>query len=663
MIRFLQTPGPVKKIVLGGLLTVICVLMVITLVPGFGSTDFFGGGTPARGVVATVGGEDVTTLEVQREARQMLQQQFPQGGAQASMLLPFFARRAAENLIQEKVVLAEANRMGLHVTDEELRDELQHNPQYSGAFFVDGNFVGQTKYEQILEQHDLTVPQFEQLVRNEILLDKVRELIGGGAMVSDAEIQQEFLKKNSKVKFEYAVLRKDDLLKDIHPADAELKAYYDQNKANYANSIPEKRKIGYVLLDTARLEAETPVSDQELQAYYDRHREEFRFPDQVKVSQILIKTPLPASDGKVDTKALDAAKKKADDVLQQLKAGAKFEDLAKKYSEDPSANSGGSIGWINHGGFPVPEVDKAAFSLPKGGTSDVINAGYAFVILHIDDKQSAHVKTLDEVKGQIEPSIKQQKATEAADAKANALVSQARADGLDKAAAASGLQVVNTDFISRTDSLPGIGTVPQFMDAVFGTPDKSPPDEVELPQGFAVFQVQQIQPASTPSFEEIRARVENDFKNERAAALLTQKTRELADRAKADHDLKKAAKELGAVVKTSDFVLPDGQVPDIGSMSGGAAVAFTLKPGEVSGPINNGTTGVVLSVVEKQEPGPQELAAKKDEIRESLLQTKQNDLFEMFVANARAQMQKSKKIKMNEEELKSLTGGQGQEGE
>ena len=103
----------------------------------------------------------------------------------------------------------------------------------------------------------------------------------------------------------------------------------------------------------------------------------------------------------------------------------------------------------------MPEVDKAAFSLPKGGTSDVINAGYAFVILHIDDKQSAHVKTLDEVKGQIEPSIKQQKATEAADSEANALVSQARAEGLDKAAAAKGLQVVSTDFLSRTDSLPG----------------------------------------------------------------------------------------------------------------------------------------------------------------------------------------------------------------
>ena len=126
-------------------------------------------------------------------------------------------------------------------------------------------------------------------------------------------------------------------------------------------------------------------------------------PEQVNVRQILIKTPLPGTDGKVDQKGVDEAHKKADDALKQLKAGAKFEDLAKKYSEDPSSKNGGSVGWIKRGGFPVPEVDKAAFSLPKGGTSDVINAGYAFVILRVDDKQDAHLKTLAEVKDQIEP--------------------------------------------------------------------------------------------------------------------------------------------------------------------------------------------------------------------------------------------------------------------
>ena len=663
MIRFLQTPGPVKKIVLGGLLTIICVLMVITLVPGFGSSDFLGGGGPPRGVVATVGGEDVTAVDVQREARGMLEQQFPRGGEQASMLMPFFAQRAAQLLIQQKVVLAEAKRLGLRATDEEVRDELQNDPNYKGVFFVDGNFIGQEKYEALLQSHGLTVPQFEEQVRDQILLSKLRQLVSGGVSVSDSEIQKEFEKKNAKVKFDYAVLQKDAVAKDIHPADVELAAYYDRNKATYNNSIPEKRKISYVMLNTAQLAGQAQVSDQELQAYYDRHRDEFRTPDQVNVRQILIKTPLPGTDGKVDAKAADEARKKADDVLKQLKGGAKFEELAKKYSEDPSSSNGGSIGWINHGGFPVPEVDKAAFSLPKGGTSDVINAGYAFVILHIDDKQSAHVKTLSEVKGQIEPGIKQQKAMQAADSEAAALLTQSRSQGLDKAAAAKGMQVVNTDFIGSTDSLPGIGNSPELMNAVFGASDKSPADRVQLPQGLVIFQLQQIKPASTPTFGEIRSRVETEFKNERAGALLTQKTQELSDRAKAQHDLKKAAKELGVTVKTSDFVLPDGQVPDIGSMSGPAAVAFTLKPGEVSGPINNGSTGVVLSVIEKQQPDPQELATKRDQIRESLLQNKQAELFEMYVANARDQMQKSQKIKVNQQEMKNLTGGQGQAGE
>jgi peptidyl-prolyl cis-trans isomerase D len=663
MIRFLQTPGPVKKIVLGGLLTIICVLMVITLVPGFGSSDFLGGGGPPRGVVATVGGEDVTAVDVQREARGMLEQQFPRGGEQASMLMPFFAQRAAQLLIQQKVVLAEAKRLGLRATDEEVRDELQNDPNYKGVFFVDGNFIGQEKYEALLQSHGLTVPQFEEQVRDQILLSKLRQLVSGGVSVSDSEIQKEFEKKNAKVKFDYAVLQKDAVAKDIHPADVELAAYYDRNKATYNNSIPEKRKISYVMLNTAQLAGQAQLSDQELQAYYDRHRDEFRTPDQVNVRQILIKTPLPATDGKVDAKAADEARKKADDVLKQLKGGAKFEELAKKYSEDPSSSNGGSIGWINHGGFPVPEVDKAAFSLPKGGTSDVINAGYAFVILHIDDKQSAHVKTLSEVKGQIEPGIKQQKAMQAADSEAAALLTQSRSQGLDKAAAAKGMQVVNTDFIGSTDSLPGIGNSPELMNAVFGASDKSPADRVQLPQGLVIFQLQQIKPASTPTFGEIRSRVETEFKNERAGALLTQKTQELSDRAKAQHDLKKAAKELGVTVKTSDFVLPDGQVPDIGSMSGPAAVAFTLKPGEVSGPINNGSTGVVLSVIEKQQPDPQELATKRDQIRESLLQNKQAELFEMYVANARDQMQKSQKIKVNQQEMKNLTGGQGQAGE
>jgi peptidyl-prolyl cis-trans isomerase D len=243
----------------------------------------------------------------------------------------------------------------------------------------------------------------------------------------------------------------------------------------------------------------------------------------------------------------------------------------------------------------------------------------------------------------------------------NALLEQARSGGLDKAAAAKGLSVVNTDFVGRSDVLPGIGVTPQFMDAVFAAREKAPPDLAQLSQGAVVFQVLSIRPPATPSFEEIHQRVENEFKNERATILLSQKAQELSDRAKSEHDLKRAAKELGAAMKTSDFVLPDGQVPDIGSMAGQASVAFTLKPGEISGAVTAGSNAAVLSVLEKQEPTEQDFAAKKDQIRESLMRNKQQDLFGLFLVNLRQQMEKSGKIKINEQEMKSLTRSPGGE--
>ncbi|HEV2699971.1 MAG TPA: peptidyl-prolyl cis-trans isomerase, partial [Terriglobales bacterium] len=596
MIRFLQTPGPIKKIVLGGLLTIICVLMAITLIPGFGNSSFTGASTNP-GIVATVSGDEITTAEVRREARQEVQQRYPRGGPEAQMALTYYTGAVFQRMVSRKIALAEAHRLGLHVSNDEIQYELEHGP-YASTFFPGGKFIGQKEYEDLLLSHDLTIPQFEKSVGEDILMRKLSGLIAAGAGVTDAEVRKQFEKQNTKVKFNYAVIKKDDVLKSIHPADAELKAYYERNKQTYVNSVPEKRQLKYVVFDNAKLLAQTQVTQDELQGYYDQHRDDYRVPEQVDVRQILIKKPLPGDDGKVDQKAVEAAHAKADDVLKQLKSGGNFAELAKKYSEDTgTAKNGGSLGWIKPDAFPVQAVSKAVASLGKGATSDVIDAGYAFVILHVDDKQEAHVKSLDDVKPQIEPLIKQQKAAQAAQHESEQLLSDARSTSLEKAAATKGLQVITTNFVTSKDVLPGIGSDPQFMSAVFAQSANAPPDEAQLHQGYAIYQVTAVKPPATPTFEEIRSEVEQEFKNERASQLLTQRTQELADRAKVDHDLKKAAKESGAEFKTSDFVLPDAQVPDLGSLTGPAAVAFTLKPGETSGPIDTGNTGAVLSVV------------------------------------------------------------------
>jgi peptidyl-prolyl cis-trans isomerase D len=659
MIRQLQNAGPTVKIVLGALLVLICASMAITLIPG-GIGSSFGIGAPPAGVLATIGDQQVTVPEVQREAKAMIRQQFPKGGPQASMLLPYFASQAAEQLINEKALVAEAHRMGLRVSDDELRDELQHG-QLASMLFPDGKFVGQEEYENFVQRNDMTVPQFEGLEKDYILVRKLRALVSSSAFVGDSEVRDEFNRRNTKVKFEYAVITQADILKGLHPTDEELKAFYERNKANYNNSIPEKRQIKYVVVDSAKMAAATTVTDQDLQSYYDQHREEYRVPDQVKVSHILIKTPLPAPGAKEDAKAIADARAKAEGVLKELKAGGDFAKLAEKYSDDPgSAKTGGELGWIGRG-RTVPEFEKAAFSLGKGQTSDLVKSSYGFHIIHVEDKQEAHLKTLAEVKSEIEEKVKQQKIARATEAAANALLSQARTDGFDKAAAAKGQAVVTTEFFSRTDNLPGLAANPQFMDAVFNEPDKAPADVVQVPQGYVVFQLLAIKPPATPTFEEIRSRVESEFKNERAAFLLQQKTQELSDRAKAAHDLKKAAKDLGATVKTSDLVPPDGQVPDIGSMSNASAI-FSLKPGEISGPITAGGNGVVAQLLEKQVPADQEFAAKKDQIRQSLLEAKQNDLFGLFVTNLRKDMENSHRLKVNQEEMKNLTRQGGQEG-
>jgi len=654
MIRFLQTPGPAVKMALGGILLVICASMVITLIPGGLGSDVLGS-APGKGVVAKVDGGDVTADDVRQTARQMLQQQMQQANPQTmAMLLPYFSQRAAEQLITRQALIAEAAHLGLRSTPQEIQDELQHG-RYAGTFFPGGNFIGETEYEDMLSRYNLTPVKFEDSIGKDIMLGKLQALISGSATVSDSEIREQFIKQNSKVKFDYAVLKQDDLRKALHPTEVELKAFYDSHKQQYANSIPEKRKVKYAVVDVSKVGEGIQVSHEELVSYYDQHRDEYRTPEQVKVSHILIKTPLPGPDGKVDEKGVTDAQHRAEDILKQIKAGGNFEELAKKYSEDPgSAKEGGSLGFVQRG-RTVPEFEKAAFSLPKGQISDLVKSSYGFHIIRVDDKQEAHMKSLDEVKDQIEPVLKQQKAQQLAQKQAEALLSSAKGEGLDAAAASKSVPVIASDFFGRKDMLPGLGPAPQFMDAVFSAADKAPPDMAATSQGFVVYQLLAIKPASTPTFEEIRAKVEDEFKNERSGALLTQKTQELSDRAKTEHDLKRAAKELGATVKTSDFVLPDGQVPDIGSMTGQAAVAFSLKPGEISGPINSGGNGAVISVLENQQPSDADFAAKRDQIRDSLLQGKQQELFGLFVSNIREQMEKSGKIKINQDEMKALT--------
>jgi peptidyl-prolyl cis-trans isomerase D len=652
MIRFLQTKGRLQQILLVGFLSIICIMMVVTLIPGGSSlSDFLGLGLN-QNVIAKVGGQEITSQELNTQARAMARQQY---GPRAEMALPFMMPQVANMLISQRIVLNEADRLGLAATDADLRYMLQHG-QFSQLFFPDGNFVGQTQYQSIVtSQFNMTVPLFEDAVRKQITMDKLRQAIEGGVVVSQAELQQQFKTENTRVKFDYAVLSLDDVEKQVNPSESELRAYYEKQKPQLANSIPEERKIKYIPVDFAK--AGAGVAQADLEAYYKQHLNEYRVPESVTVRHILISAPAPGPDGKVDQKTVDAAKAKADDVLKQLKAGAKFDDLAKKYSEDPgSKDKGGVIGPIQKG-QTVAEFEQAAFGAQKGQTVGPIKSSFGFHIIHVDDKTDAHTKSLDEVKAQIEPILAKQKGQAAAESMAKSLQSSAATMGMDKAAASKGLQVMETGYFARNANLPGLGVSSNLMDTVFGAAQKTPstPQAVPVQNGWAVVQVTDVKPASTPTFEAAKTQLAQQLKREKAAAELETKIKGLADQARAQHNLRAAAKAFGATVKTSELVKPGDQIPEVGQLTGPAEVVFTMKPGEISGPVPTGNNGVVFALTDKQEPPASEFDQQKDQIRQTILQRKRGEAIQLYISSLRDKMQKDGKIRINDKEIQRLS--------
>ncbi|HYB76662.1 MAG TPA: peptidylprolyl isomerase, partial [Candidatus Bathyarchaeia archaeon] len=427
MIRFLQRPGPLKKYLLGGLLVIISATMVITLIPGGTLGSAFGFGGAGQGDFAKVGDREITMQDVRQQAQMAVRRAgYPES------LLSFITGQVAQQMVVQAAMLVEASRLGLHVTDDELREELRTGP-LGAQIFPNGNFIGQERYDQFVSQYfSMSVAQFEQRMKDELLKRKLEGLIEGGVSVSDAAIAQEFQRENTKVKLDYAVLSFDKIGSEIHPSEAELKAYFDKNQGRYANAISEKRKADYVAIDAAKVSEQVQVTREDLQRYYNLHRDDYRVPDEVNLRLIQIRMPAAGPDGKVDPKAVDAAKQKADEILKKIKAGANFADVAKKDSDDPSKAEGGELGWIGRG--RIPDIEDQIFALNKGQTSDVLKSSLGFNIVRVEDKRTAHVQSLDEVKAAIEPVVRQEKAVRAVETLGNDLRTLARTSGLDAAA-------------------------------------------------------------------------------------------------------------------------------------------------------------------------------------------------------------------------------------
>ena len=644
MIRFLQKDNRVVKIIFIVIIAVAVGTMVITLVPGiFADADttsntyatVHSGGRIGRlfGPSATI-----TTPEVQQVAERMLQQQhYP------DMLLPYLMPRAAQALIQREVLLQEANRLGLQLTDADLRHALQTGP-FAQALFPGGQFVGDDRYADFVQNYFHTsIQDFESQVKKEIEINRLESMVTGAVTVSDPDVRAGYLQQGTKIKFDYAVLNAEDLRKQINPSDADLQTFFKQNAAKYKDAIPETRKLDYFVLHPGDTPGgATPVSSDQITQYYQQHQKDFQVPEQVQVRHILIKSAKGA-DAKTDA----AAKQKAEDLLKQIKSGADFAALAKANSDDPGSKvQGGELGMIQRG-VTVPPFEKAAFGLQPGQTSDVVKTDFGYHILQVEAKDTAHLKPLDEVKAQILATLTRQQEAEQQSAYAQQLATESAKSGLAATAQAHHLQIVSTGYVEQSAVIPGIEDGTKMLTQAFTAKPGSAPQVSSTGEGFAVFQVTDAKPAHAPSFEEYKSHLVDDFREQQLPQLLARKTNELADKVRATNNLAQAAKEVGASVKTSDLVARTAQVPDIGALSTAAPDLFDLNVGQVSKAINTGHSGIVAKIDDKQQPTAAEITKNFDATRDQLLNERREQMFAVFVGALTDRYEKQGGIRMN----------------
>jgi peptidyl-prolyl cis-trans isomerase D len=654
MIRFLQKDNRVVKIIFIVIIAVAVVTMVITLVPGiFADTDtasdtyatVHSGGVLGRYFGTTT---TITTPEVQQVAERILQQKhYP------DMVLPYIMPQAAQALIQREVLLQEANRLGLQVGDADLRRAMQTGP-FSQALFPGGQFIGEDKYADFVSNYFHTsIQDFESQVKKEIEINRLEAMVTGGITVSGQDVRDAYRQQGTRIKFDYAVINAEDLRKQINPTDAELQAFFKQNAARYKDAVPETRKVAYFALKPTDVPGgASPVTDQQVQQYYQQHQKDFQVPEEVKVRHILIKVPTGA-DAKTDA----AAKQKAEDLLQQIKAGGDFDALAKANSDDPgSKDQGGELGMIQRG-VTVPAFEQAAFALQPGQISDLVKTQFGYHILKVEEKQTAHLKPLQEVKGQILATLTRQQESDQQASYAQQLSTEAAKSGLAKTAEAHHLQVVTTDYLQQNAVLPGLADGSKLLTQAFSAKAGSAPQVSGTGEGFAVFQLEDLKAAHAPAFEDYKSHLVDDFREQQLPQLLARKTNELADKAHVENNLAQAAKEVGATVKTSELVAHTGQVPDIGELATAAPDLFDLKVGQFSKPINTGHSGIVAKIDDKQEPAADEITKNFDATREQLLSERREQMFSVFVTSLTDRYEKQGGIRMNKKAQTGLPQG------
>jgi peptidyl-prolyl cis-trans isomerase D len=639
-----------RSIIIVGFAVLMAVSLIVFYAPGRNSSNV----EPSKSteVIAKVNGDEITVAQV-AQLKDNYMQMF---AGRISLAQLGGNKRFVDGLIRDRVVAQEAARLGLAASDAEVADKIRK--QFSDA---SGQFVGLDRYKESVTARYGSVDLFERNVRDEIAQEKLKAFVIAAVRVSDEEVQDDYKRKQTDFDLSYVVVSPDKLAEKIQVADDELKNYYAQHKTDYRYLEPQK-KIRYVYIDQAKAGAKVAISDKDLRDEFDN------LPPQakeggVKVQQIVLKVARKDLDAQVEQKAKDLiAKARAASPETSEKV---FADLARGNSEDPAtAKSGGYLARpYKKNPNKIEGLYERTIDMQPGDISDIPTkfAGNWYILRRGDSVP----KTFEEAKPDLLASLRNRKGYAVA-AKLAASAQNRWKDIKDVQKVAQELaaeanmkpaeMVRETPFIKPGDDVPDIGSNQQFEAVV--APLTNPGDVGDpsgVKGGFAVPMLVEKREPRIPDFDEVKTKVAQALKQERAKQQLEQKANELASSINSATDVPAAGEKAGFEVASDSGYKLGSPMGKAGTSPALDEAVYALKTGEVTKtPVKVGDNWVIVGVKARTDADLAEFAKQREQLTQTMLGERQNQLFDDYVAAVTQRLKEAGKIKIYTEVLNSM---------
>jgi peptidyl-prolyl cis-trans isomerase D len=504
----------------------------------------------------------------------------------------FIQSQAISQLVTTELLIQEADRLGLSVGDDELRDSIKAMPQFQ----VEGRF-DKDNYVEVLRLNNLKPGDFEALQQRQLLAGKVQELVRRGAHISQEELRERFRYENERVDLRFVRVPAANFTGQVTLTDEDVQKYFAEHQEKYRE--PERVRLELIEFRPQDFAARVTPADTEVQAYYDAHLDDYAKPEEVRARHILFKLGPDATDAQ---KA--EARKKAEDVLAKVKAGGDFAELAKQHSEDSTAAAGGDLGLFGRG-VMTPAFETAAFALEPGQTSEIVETPFGLHLIRLEEKLPERQEPLDAVKASIIDMLKTQQARQLALKQ----VEQAHEKLLDGAplpqvAADASLEVQTPPPFGAQEPIGTLGPRPELAKEAFNTEVEDVGEIVSDGTGYTVFRVVERLPSVIPPLDRVRPKVEADLRAERATALAKTHAQTLLEKLKARPDLAALAQEEGLKLEESTQIGRQGTyLPNLGNAPDLKDAAFVLTAEAPVAPAVYDVNGdAVLAVLAQRVP-------------------------------------------------------------